>query len=55
MALELIERVGRHADGQEEGAERRPEAVRMKLGARRGAERHVAQMPGRVRRMEQGD
>jgi hypothetical protein len=55
MPVQLVQRVGRDPDGQEEGAERRPQAHRMKLGRGRGAQRHVAQVPGRVRRVEERD
>ncbi len=55
VAVELVERVRRDPDRQEERTERRPQARRVELGRRRGAERHVAQMPGRVRGMKDRD
>ena len=53
--VELVERVRADPDGEEERGERRQEAVPGERGSERGADRDVAQVPGRVRRVEERD
>ena len=52
-APELVEGVGRQAHAQEEGERGGAEAAPVEDGGRRRPDRHVRQVPRRVRRMQQ--
>ncbi len=53
--MKLVERVGAQTDRQEEGRERRHEPVEVHRRRRGGSERHVAQVPQGVGRVEDRD
>jgi hypothetical protein len=53
-AVELIERMGGEPHGEEERQERGEQPGQLDAGGQRGADHHVGQVPGRVRRVEQG-
>ena len=53
--LQLVERVGADADGEEERRERRRERRDAKAGRERGSDHDVREVPGGVGRMEERD
>ena len=52
-AVQLVERMRGQADGEEERDQRGQQAGKADLRGERGADDHVGQVPGRVRRMQQ--
>lgn len=53
--MQLVQCVGGDPDGQEERGQRGGESVGVDRGGRGGAERDVAEMPGGVGRVKEGD
>src|SRR5207245_3146685 len=54
-AAQLVEDMRADADGEKEGGEGQPQPPRAPLGRERGSDYHIAQVPERVRRVEERD
>ena len=54
-AVQLVHRVGADPDGEEEGGDRRHQPAGVDMGRHRRPDRHVADVPERVGRVQNGD